>query len=123
MGKSAFEELVKSTGRTNIMQARFPLESQLNVEAWEKYLHGYWDRQLLQLIRFGFPLNFNRSCPLTHEEGNHKSAIEFSNDINAYIEEEKKYNALLGPFDSHPISSGHCSPFMTRPSPILIDVG
>ena len=52
MGKSPFEihELVKSTGRPNFMQARFPLESQLNVEAWEMYLHGYWDRQLLQLI-------------------------------------------------------------------------
>ena len=119
MGKSPFEihELVKSTGRPNFMQARFPLESQLNVEAWEKYLHGYWDRQLLQLIRFGFPLDFNRSCPLTHKQANHKSAMEFPNDINAYIEEEKKYNALLGPFDSHPISSGHCSPFMTRAKP------
>ena len=119
MGKSPFEihELVRSTGRPNFMQARFPLESQLNVEAWEKYLHGYWDRQLLQLIRFGFPLDFNRSCPLTHEQGNHKSAMDFPNDINAYIEEEKKYNALLGPFDSHPIASGHCSPFLTRAKP------
>ena len=37
MGKSPFEihELVKSTGRPNFMQARFPLQSQLNVEAWE----------------------------------------------------------------------------------------
>ena len=119
MGRSPFEihELVKSTGRPNFMQARFLLESQFNVKAWEKYLHGYWDRQLLHLIQFGFPLDFNRSCPLIHEQGNHKSAIEFPNDISAYIEEEKKYNALLGPFDSHPISAGHCSPFMTRAKP------
>ena len=43
--------------------------------------------------------------------------MEFPSDVNAYIEEEKKYNALLGPFDKHPISSGHCSPFMTRAKP------
>ena len=119
MGRSPFQihDLVKSTGRPNFMQARFPLQSQLNVRAWEKYLHGYWDKQLLHLIQFGFPLDFNRSCPLIHEQGNHKSATEFPSDITAYIEEEKKYNALLGPFHSHPIAAGHCSPFMTRAKP------
>ena len=43
--------------------------------------------------------------------------MEFPSDINAYIEEEKKYIALLGPLDKHPISSGHCSPFITRAKP------
>ena len=54
---------------------------------------------------------------LNHETGNHKSAIEFPNDIDAYIEEELKYDALLGPFESHPIASGHCSPFMSKAKP------
>ena len=88
MGRSPFEihDLVRSTGSPNFMQARFPLQSQLNVRAWERYLHGYWDKQLLHLIQFGFPLDFNRSCPLIHEQGNHKSATEFPSDITAYIE-------------------------------------
>ena len=72
---------------------------------------------MIHLIQFGFPLDYNRSCELIHEQGNHKSATEFSNDVNAYIEEDKKYNTLLGPFDKHPIPSGHCSPFMTRVNP------
>ena len=49
------------------MQARFPVDSQLNVEAWKWHLHGYWDFQLIQLIQFGFPLDYNRSCELIHE--------------------------------------------------------
>ena len=82
----------------------------------------------MQLIEFGFPLDFNRSCPFIHESGNHKSATEFPNDIDAYIAEEVKYDALLGPFESHPIASGHCSPFMSRSKPnsdrrrIIIDL-
>ena len=121
-------ELVRSTNKPNFMQARVPVDSQLNVHAWEKHLQGYWGRQLIYLIRFGFPLDLNRACELIHEQGNHKSATEFPNDVNAYIEEEKKYNALLGPFDKHPILSGHCSPFMTRAKPnsdrrrIIIDL-
>ena len=38
-------------------------------------------------------------------------------DIDTYIEEELRYDALLGPFEKHPISSGHCSPFMSRAKP------
>ena len=99
------------------MQARIQIDSQLNVEAWKKYLEGYWDQQLCELIQFGFPLDFNRSCILNHEQGNHKSSVDFPADIEAYIEEELKYGALLGPFPRHPISAGHCSPFMTRAKP------
>ena len=109
--------IVKETNRPNYMEARLPVKSQLKVDAWKRHLQGYWDEQLLQLIEFGFPLDFNRNCPLNHETGNHKSATEFPNDIDAYIEEELKYDALLGPFDSHPIASGHCSQFMSRAKP------
>ena len=118
-GKSPIQihEIVRSTSKPNFMQARIQIDSQLNVEAWKKYLEGYWDQQLCELIQFGFPLDFNRSCILNHELGNHKSAVDFSADIEAYIKEEFKYGALLGPFPRHPISAGHCSPFMTRAKP------
>ena len=104
-GKSPIQihEIVRSSSKPNFMQARIQIHSQLKVEAWKKYLEGYWDQQLCELIQFGFPLDFNSSCIL--------------NDIEAYLEEELKYGALLGPFPRHPISAGHCSPFMTRAKP------
>ena len=110
-------EIVKSTGKPNFLQARIPIKSQLNVQHWEKVLAGYWDRQLLELIKFGFPLDFNRACELGQYSGNHSSANDFPNDIEAYINEELSYGALLGPFEQNPIKGGHCSPFMTRTKP------
>ena len=80
--------VVRATGKPNFMAARLPVKSQLNVKAWKMNLTKYWDQQLLQLLEFGFPLHFNRNCPLRHEQGNHKSATEFPTDIDAYIEEE-----------------------------------
>ena len=62
--------IVKETNRPNYMEARLPVKSQLKVDAWKRHLQGYWDEQLLQLIEFGFPLDFNRNCPLNHETGN-----------------------------------------------------
>ena len=110
-------ELVKATGKPNYLQARIPIKSQLNVEQWEKALVGYWDKQLLDLLKYGFPLDFNRSCELGQYTGNHSSAIDFPKDIEAYLQEELSYGALLGPFETHPIKGGHCSPFMTRSKP------
>ena len=121
-------DIVRATNKPNYLEARPPVKSQLKVDTWKMYLKSYWDKQLLQLIEFGFPLDFNRNCPLNYEPGNNKSATEFPNDVDAYIEEELKYDALLGPFENHPIASGHCSPFMSRAKPntdrrrIIIDL-
>ena len=49
--------------------------------------------------------------------GNHSSANEFPADVDAYIDEECRYGAILGPFDVNPIVNVHNSPFTTRNKP------
>ena len=104
--------LVKESNTCNFMKCRIPVKSQLKPNRWRFHLQDYWDRQLPDLIEFGFPLDFNHACHLISTEENHKSALEFRGDVNAYITEELKHNALLGPFVRKPISL-HVSPFMT----------
>ena len=108
---------VRKTNKPNFMLARIPVKGQLNVEAWCEHLKEYWDQQLLQLIRYGCPLDFNRACNIKSESGNHKSAVDYPTDIEAYIAEEQKYDAILGPYKQKPIEVGHSSPFMTRAKP------
>ena len=52
---------VKASGVPNYMGVRIPVKSQLNVDVWKEELDQYWDQQLLQLLEFGFPLDFNRN--------------------------------------------------------------
>ena len=52
--------MINKTHVPNFLGARIPIQSQLNVPKWHEYLSGYWDQQLLQLVTFGFPLDFNR---------------------------------------------------------------
>ena len=108
---------VRCQGVPNFLGARSPVSSQLNVEAWQNMLGDYWDTQLLELLRFGFPLDFNRSCKLESEKKNHASATQFPQDVDAYLEEERGFDAILGPFDDSPIQNCHYSPFMTREKP------
>ena len=109
--------LVRATGVPNFIKARIPIKSQLHVQAWKDNLEGYWDKQLCHLLEFGFPLDFNRKCDPKNDGGNHKSALEFPGDVDAYIAEELEYGALLGPFTEPPIPLSHSSPFMTRAKP------
>ena len=46
---------------------------------------------------------------------NHKSGVEFSHDIDTYLDVEMKKRALLGPFRAIPICPMHIAPLMTRP--------
>ena len=57
------------------------------------------------------------------QQTNHASAIEFPDDIQAYLDEEGHYKAILGPFKDLPIENMHISPMMTRKSQMLPTVG
>ena len=110
-------KIVKQYNKPNYLGARLKVDSQLNLDQWKKELVGYWDSQLIDLLYFGFPLDFNRGSPLQWEGSNHKSATEYPGDIEAYLTEELQYKAIVGPFDHHPCPGGHISPFLTREKP------
>ena len=86
--------LVKNSGLPNYMGCRIPLKSQLNLEKWEEMLVGYWDTQVLYLLTYGFPLDFNRNRRLTSDAGNHTSADKYPKDVEEYIKEEVSYGAV-----------------------------
>ena len=108
-------EEVRKHDLPNYLGARIPVNSELNIQAWEELLDGYWETQLLECLKFGFPLGFNRMCSLSHDKNNHTSASEFPEHVDKYIAEEKSLGAIIGPFDEPPIKNLHYSTFMTRP--------
>ena len=52
--------LVRASGRPNYLGLRIPLTSNLNISAWRMHLKNYWDQQLVDLLEFGSPLDFDR---------------------------------------------------------------
>ena len=109
--------LVSQTNQFNFMAAQVQVASQLKPGRWDYQLRSYWDSQLPKLIHYGFPLDFNYSNPLQSSTKNHPSALDFKADVQAYLKEEIKHNAIMRPFNEPPFANFHCSPFMTRPKP------
>ena len=58
-------------------------------------------------------MGFNQDCLLSCDRVNHKSATEFSSDVDAYIQEEKQYGNIVGPFDQNQIAGCHSFSTMT----------
>ena len=111
--------LIKESGVPNFWGLRIPVKTQLNIAAWHFYLRDYFGQQLLDLIEFGFPLDFDRSCSLGSSHNNHTSANRYPAHVEGYLFKELNYYAFLGPLDSPPFSL-HASPFMTRKKVVRI---
>ena len=109
--------MLREDGRYNYEGLQIPVPSKLNHKAWVQYLQEYWDWQLPLLIKFGFPLDFDRDMVINSHDINHKSATEHPDHVWAYLEEELRHQAILGPFKHPPIKKLHTSPFMTRDKP------
>ena len=107
-------KMVSQSGIPNFLGCRIPVVSQLHVNKWEAELEDYWDSQLIHLIKYGFPLDFNRSCTLVSDHVNHKSALQHPHDIDTYLSEEISHKAIIGPYGVNPIQGCHVSPFMSR---------
>ena len=106
--------LIRASGVPNFLGHRIPVTSALNIPVWKQYLSQYFDQQLVDLLNFGFPLDFDRSLELISTSKNHTSAEQFLSHVDHYIQEEVQHGALLGPMDQTPFPI-HISPFMTRP--------
>ena len=105
--------LIRASGIPNYLGCRIPVQSHLNIENWKRYLVNYWDQQITDLLQYGFPLDFDRNCPLMATETNHTSALQNNSHVWEYIREELQFEAILGPFSSKPIDM-HVSPLMIR---------
>ena len=105
---------LRNDGRHNFKGLQIGVPSKLNAKIWAQYLTNYWDWQLPLLIKYGFPLDFNRDTPLLCDKINHKSALQYPEHVSTYLQEETDNNAILGPFTEPPIDNLHTSPFMTR---------
>ena len=67
--------------------------SGLNIEAWRSYLLDYEDKQIVDFLEFGWPVSFNRSCPLVSTCEPHSSGRDYPESIQLYIDTELGHKA------------------------------
>ena len=109
-------EAIARSGCHNYEGLRIPLTSGFNWTFLKHNIEHYHDKQLMDYIRFGFPLNTDPINNISSNAmANHASANKFPEAVSEYIETELKHGALIGPFDHPPHDNFTWSPLMTRP--------
>ena len=64
------------------------------MEAWSRHLNNYWDKQLIDLTQYGFPLDFDRNCTLGETLDNHTSANSYASHVTKYIQDELHFGGM-----------------------------
>lgn len=112
----AMYECIKERGLPNFLGAKLPVESGLVIHKWEELLESYHDKDLVQLLKYGWPVGYHADQPPASVDSNHQSAIRHPNHVNAFIQKELQHHAILGPFKEPPFTPWcWMSPIMTRP--------
>ena len=110
-------QAVKTTGLPNCMQARIPLDTEINVSEWRARMDGSKEEaELIDFIEFGFPIGYYGPTVHTPDPTNHVSADQFPEHIQEFIDQELSHGALYGPYRKPLFTQWqHVSPMMTRP--------
>ena len=110
-------DAVRASRQPNFIQCRIPLPHKFNIDNWRKYINdtNYQDESLLDLIQFGFPLDFNAIDPPVSTFTNHKSARDYPDHVTEYLNTQVQNQSMLGPFDQIPFSPwSQINPMMTK---------
>ena len=105
-------QAVAADGRYNFQGCRIPLPTNLNIPAWHHFTQDYQDKQVVDLLQFGFPLSFQGPLPQPTMQ-NHASARLHMQHV--FTDKEVAEGAMLGPFPQPPIQPLQVSPLLTRP--------
>ena len=98
----------------NAFGAKVPVDTSLNIPAWDSRLHDYHDSDIVNFLRFGWPINYTADILPESSLSNHPSAISFSKHVDYYIATELGHGAIAGPFIHNPLPSPLiCSPLQT----------
>ena len=102
----------------NYAVARVRVISQLNTRQWRVLLKDYKFNRVADYIEFGFPLSLDYDVfQYNNQIENHASALNFPTHVSEYLQTEKQFKAIAGPFDELPFDKLHTSPMMTWAKP------
>ena len=100
----AMNEQVRKSSRPNFQGCQLPVCSKFNIEFLEREAQDYCDKAVVELLRFGFPINSSITFGAVNKVRNHTGATEFPKAIDEYLTKEAAHNAIIGPFANNPFS-------------------
>ena len=111
-------DLVNSDIRPNFIAKTLPVDTHLNVSAWQSFREVIdpLDETLVDQIVYGFTMGINREHHISIPFTNHRSARVNYSDVDSFVMKHCATGAILGPYDCNPLS------VPIHPSPLQVAV-
>ena len=113
----ALHHQVLREGYPNRWGARRPVKSGWQLDQLERHLEGYQDREITEWLTYGWPtgrLQTLKDPSINHK--NYKGVTDYPEALQKYINKEKTYGAVMGPYQKIPFTEKvGISPLSTRP--------
>ena len=109
---------VRKSGKFNFEGCRIPIPTAIRYDRMEVALGKEVtpkELRVLELLKYGMPINCKQNFGIKRQQKNHFSAIAHKSAINDYICKNVTSQAMLGPFDKPPITDLCFSPLMSVP--------
>ena len=109
---------VRESGKFNFEGCRIPIPTAIRYDRMEAALGNEAtpkDLRVINLLRYGMPINCDVNFGVKKQQKNHFSAIAHKESVNEYLCKNLESQAMLGPFDDPPIPNLCFSPLMTVP--------
>ena len=108
--------MVNESGSWNKDTCCVKVNKSWNFTLLSQLLIDYHDKEILQYLMFGWPVDHDEDTPLELRGCNHRGATEFEEVIDKYIEKEIRLGATIDPFENIPFKCPVAiSPLSTRP--------
>ena len=107
---------VHDSNAYNFEKCRININNTWNITLLTSLLREYHDKDILEFLQFGFPVEHDDEMPLEFGGRNHKGATDFADEVDKYLEKELALGGTIGPFDAIPFKCPvGVSPLSTRP--------
>ena len=73
---------------------------------WRELLSGNPDEIICDFLEFGWPIGYMSDTLPTFDLRTHRGALDFPDQVNAYLSTELKLGRIAGPFDTVPLAQG-----------------
>jgi hypothetical protein len=80
----AVYKAITATGRLNYAGAHIHLPTNHNIEQWEQAAIGHHDTEVMQFLKYGFPVAYQGPIP-TPATDNHFSAKQYMEHVEKYM--------------------------------------
>lgn len=106
--------LIRKSRKPNAHRLRIPIRSNWNLDALEKLLVNCHNKEIVDYLRYGWPIGHDGRATDTKIPFNQKRAKDNPEALFHYIEKEQQYHAVAEGFDHPPFRASKISPLDTR---------